>query len=231
VTVVIAISIDHTDRKEISIVATDTSRLNQYCQVQSIFIVSPTTTKEINSDTENNSSTNVRKDTDKVIEIFHNHQSMFVRLQQLISETEEFDDGLFNACNRREKALRVVRQELSAFVWSWFHSLSIALTTWIIVTLGTFINSFCLSPSMGQDGKFTFLTICFDIHFQSCFTKVKSCFSPTQIFYSYSKNAIWIKIKHESTVIGDRYRLWDSKNIENSCKKKRRNQTDLCLEG
>lgn len=115
--IIIGISDDHNDLKETSISVTDVSRLCSYRQVQSIFIVS-STVKEINSDTENNSATNVRKDMEKVIGIFRNHRSMFIQLQNLISETEECDDGLFSAFNLREKALRDVRHELGAFVWS-----------------------------------------------------------------------------------------------------------------
>ena len=117
VIVLIVMSGEHTDRKETSIAATDVSRLYHYHQVQTIIIISPTI-KQIDSDTENDLLTVVRKDTDKVIGIFRDHQSAYVRLQQLISETEEFDDGLFSTFNRREKALRDVRHELGAFVWS-----------------------------------------------------------------------------------------------------------------
>jgi hypothetical protein len=114
---VLVISGAYADPNKASTVITDVSRLSDYHQVQSILILS-STSKEIDSNTENDSLRKIQKDTNKLIGIFHDHQSIFCQMEHLISETEESDDGLFSAFNRREKALRDVRHELGAFVWS-----------------------------------------------------------------------------------------------------------------
>jgi hypothetical protein len=103
--------------KEGSLTAADVSRLHDYQQVQSIFIVSPT--NENNDDTMINFSKNVRgSDITKVVGVYRDYQSMFAQFQQLLSETEGCDDDLFIAFNQREKALRDVDHELGRFVWS-----------------------------------------------------------------------------------------------------------------
>src|SRR5262249_35677947 len=103
--------------KETSIIAANVHRLHKYQQVQSIFIVSPN--NENNDDTMINIFKNAGgNDLTKVVGVYRDHQSMFVQLQQLLSETDESDDNLFRTFNQREKALRDVDHELGQFIWS-----------------------------------------------------------------------------------------------------------------
>lgn len=114
---IIVISGAHVDASKVSTVNSNISQFSKYHQVQSIFVFSPAT-RRTGGDSETDSLINVQKDGTKLFGIFHDHQSMFFQMQKLISEIEEPDDGLFSAFNRREKALKDVRQELGAFVWS-----------------------------------------------------------------------------------------------------------------
>jgi len=66
--------------EKLSITATDISRLRQYQQIQSIFIVSliVDNNKRIGEDL----SDNTRHEIDKIIEVFHDYQSLLDRLQR-----------------------------------------------------------------------------------------------------------------------------------------------------
>jgi len=54
------------------------------------------------------------------ITVFQDKNSMLDRLEPLIDDIqkENFEGGLFTTFNRKEKALKDIRQELAAFVWN-----------------------------------------------------------------------------------------------------------------
>ncbi len=99
-----------------SIITTDISRLCQYQQIQSIFIVTLITDKANGVDID--LSVNTRDEIAKIGGVFNDYQTLFDRLKQLMNEVDEFDDGLFTFFNRPEKALRDLRHELGSYIWS-----------------------------------------------------------------------------------------------------------------
>jgi len=109
--IVIIITIDN-----LSITATDVSRLRQYRQIQSIFIVSliVDNNKRIGGDL----SDNTRDEIDKIAEVFHDYQSLLDRLQRLVNEVDKFDDNSFTFFYRSEKAFRHLSKELGSYIWS-----------------------------------------------------------------------------------------------------------------
>lgn len=100
----------------LSINATDISRLCQHRQIQSIFIVSliVDNNKRIGEDLSDNN----RDEIDKISEVFHDYQSLFDRLQQLVDEVDEFDDNSFTFFHQPEKAFRHLSNELGSYIWS-----------------------------------------------------------------------------------------------------------------
>ncbi len=100
--IILVLSINATD-EESSIAAEDISQFDQYDQVQSTFILLPTNKNDIQGD------------TIKPTHVFHNYQSMFIKLQELIHEIQENNDTLFTLFNIREKAMRDVRRDLGPF--------------------------------------------------------------------------------------------------------------------
>jgi len=84
-------------------------RLRQYRIIQTIYIVS----------CERNASDRFLSITDDIA-VFQDKNSMLNRLELLINDIqkENFEGGLFTTFNRKEKALKDVRQEQAAFVWS-----------------------------------------------------------------------------------------------------------------
>jgi spore maturation protein CgeB len=82
-------------------------RLRQYRIVQTIYIVS----------SEKNAVDYFTSTIDDVT-VFQDKDSMFDRLEPLIDhiQREKFEGGLFTTFNRKEKALKDIRQELAAFV-------------------------------------------------------------------------------------------------------------------
>jgi hypothetical protein len=82
-------------------------RLRQYRIVQTIYIVS----------SERNASHCFSLTTD-AIAVFQDKNSMLDSLELLIDDIqkENFEGGLFTTFNRKEKALKDIRQELAAFV-------------------------------------------------------------------------------------------------------------------
>jgi len=84
-------------------------RLRQYRIVQTIFIVS----------CEKNVSDYFSSTIDNIF-IFQEQNSMLNRLETLIDDIQKdnFEGGLFTTFNRKEKALKDVRQELAVFVWN-----------------------------------------------------------------------------------------------------------------
>jgi hypothetical protein len=109
--IVLIITIDN-----LSITATDISRLCQYRQIQSIFIVSliVDNNKRIVEDL----SDNTRDEIDKITEVFHDYQSLLDRLQRLVNEVDEFDDNSFTFFHRSEKAFRHLSNEIDSYIWS-----------------------------------------------------------------------------------------------------------------
>ena len=85
------------------------TRFNKYYQIRSIFVVA--NEKIVGYD-------HVWVDQTKHVHIFYDYQSLFEKLDHLMSDTQESDDSLFAIFNERERALRNVRQELGPFVWS-----------------------------------------------------------------------------------------------------------------
>jgi methyl-accepting chemotaxis protein len=109
--IIIIIIIDN-----LSITTTDISRLCQYRLIQSIFTLSSIADrdKDINRDL----SGNIRDEIGKISEVFHDYQSLFDRLQQLVNEIDEFDDNFFTFFYRSEKTFRHLSTELGSYIWS-----------------------------------------------------------------------------------------------------------------
>jgi hypothetical protein len=63
----------------------------------------------------------MKEDYQKVVGIFEDENSMFVRLKQVIVDVEHrFSQdigGMFNISNRKERTLQDVRDELPLFMW------------------------------------------------------------------------------------------------------------------
>ncbi len=99
-----------------SIITADISRLCQYRQIQSIFVMSLSANKD--NCVAIDLSANIRDEIAKLGGIFHDYQALFDRLKKLMDEIDEFDDDLFTFFNRPEKALRDLRHELGPYIWS-----------------------------------------------------------------------------------------------------------------
>ncbi len=95
------------------------SRLQQCRYVKVVLIV--TSLNRLNGN-EDYFTFDMRTDDsiNKTIETFGEHHSMFVRLQQLLSVAkDQFDvNNVFITLNRKQKALRDLRQELGPFLWT-----------------------------------------------------------------------------------------------------------------
>jgi len=98
------------------------SQLDQYQQIQSIFILH-------SFDNEDNVQYKINNNNEskcsygsgiKLIQSFCEWKPLFTSLRKLIIETENSlkDVGLFTMCNSPEKALRDLRRELGSFVWT-----------------------------------------------------------------------------------------------------------------
>ncbi len=102
------------DKEKLISVTDDVFRLHRYQQVQSILIIY---VSENNDNPKIEFLNKTLKNAPKVVGVFHDHESMLVRLQQLLDNAKKSDDGLFSIFNSRGKVLRDVRNELGPFVW------------------------------------------------------------------------------------------------------------------
>ncbi len=98
------------------IIASDISRLVKYQHVQSIFMVALVDGKGNGAgiDFSNHTQDEIKKSGG----LFHDYESLFDRLQELLNEANEIDDDFFSFFNRPEKALRDLRFELGPYIWS-----------------------------------------------------------------------------------------------------------------
>jgi len=92
------------------------SQLDQYQQIQAIFILHSSD----NEDDLQYKINNNKESGSKSIKSFCELEPLFTSLRQLIIDTENSlkDAGLFNMCNSPEKALRNLQRELGSFVWT-----------------------------------------------------------------------------------------------------------------
>jgi hypothetical protein len=103
-----------TDEEKLICPINDITRLQQNQQIQSILIIY---INENDNNLQIDSMNKALKNTSKVVGVFHNHESMLARLQQLLDTVKKSDDGLFSIFNSRGKSLRDIRNELGPFVW------------------------------------------------------------------------------------------------------------------
>ena len=116
--IVVAILRDfHDDQKQPFIIVTNLSQLYHYEQVKSILIVL-LPTNESKMEVRKNFLAHLPNVSSKVANIFPNYESMLIRLQQILTNKEEYDDGLFATFNRREKSFLDVHEELGVFIWT-----------------------------------------------------------------------------------------------------------------
>ena len=108
------------DELEYSILKNIIARLEQYRQIRAILIIK--SSNMINAEEEDKFKLHVgvNEETNKIIEIFGEYQSMFVRLEQLLHAAKERFDihNIFITLNCNQKALRDLRQELGPFLWT-----------------------------------------------------------------------------------------------------------------
>lgn len=98
------------------------TRLQQYRQIRVILIITsnPVIIQAIEEDDKFRCHMNANDEANKMIEIFGEYSSMFVRLEQLLhAAKDQFDShNIFITLNRNQKALRDLRQELGPFLWT-----------------------------------------------------------------------------------------------------------------
>ena len=102
------------DKEKLISIVDDIFRLQQNQQIQSILVI------YINENDKNlqiHFVNDALKNVSKVIGVFHNHETMLIRFQQLLNTFKNSNDGLFSIFNSRCKSLRDVRNELGPFVW------------------------------------------------------------------------------------------------------------------
>ena len=91
------------------ITALHVNEFNRYPQVQSIFIISPTSS--INDD--------VAREISRRINVFNNYETMFMKFQQLMSNDQSSSTNItLKTFHPNGRSLRDVRQDLGPFVWS-----------------------------------------------------------------------------------------------------------------
>ncbi len=80
-------------------------------QVHSILLIIPNNDKNMK----------MKEDYQKVVGIFQDENSMFVRLQQVIvdieNDTNQNIENIFSTFNQKEKSLRDLRHDLMPFIW------------------------------------------------------------------------------------------------------------------
>ena len=114
---------DYTNAQLLFVILNDNHfiQLNQYEHIKSILLISSFINKIAQNSSKNLLKT-IKKKKMTNVEIFDDHERMFIRLEKLIQEMEESDQNLFRTFYQQEKSLRDLQQQLGPFVWSPFLS-------------------------------------------------------------------------------------------------------------